>query len=317
MNRLIASLAVLTFASNSYAASAGAAFLKIDPSARSYALGQSGVVSALGAQAIGVNPANLMSLGRKMELLTSYSSLTEGVSYGHIAGAINRSLNKDLLVDAIGFSYTRLSVTGLEGRDSLGNRTGDFGSADSQMSLSLSGNAGKVRLGVTGKIVQSKIATYKANTAMAMDAGMSYSFRSFGKVMNLGASISNMGQDIKFIDQKDALPTSLNLGLTTQVGILNLMGGVRQQVMGKSETTMNLGMEFNLGMVSLRAGMNALGNSGGNKTSGTAGLMEGLSSGIGLRLGVARMDYAIGQESADLGISHRLSLTLQFGRRAE
>ena len=61
----------------------------------------------------------------------------------------------------------------------------------------------------------------------------------------------------------------------------------------------------------------ALGGVSGNKSSGGASsLFEGLSSGIGLRLGMARIDYAVGQQSADLGISQRLSLTLQFGKKA-
>jgi len=62
--------------------------------------------------------------------------------------------------------------------------------------------------------------------------------------------------------------------------------------------------------------VNALGGTKGNKTTGSAGIFEGLSSGIGLNLGNARVDYAVGQNSADLGISHRMSLTLQFGRKA-
>ncbi len=294
------------------AAQTGGAFLKIDPSARSYALGQSGAVAALGAESIGTNPANLMDMSRKMELMSAYSSISEDVSYAHIAGAVNRSMNKNLLVDAIGFSYTRLSVGGIDGRDSGGNKTADFGSVDSQMSMSLSGNAGKMKLGLTGKVVQSKIGEYKANTAFAGDFGMSWGFRSLGRNITAGASVSNFGQGIKYINQKDALPTTLNLGLGTAVGPLNLMGGLKQEFNGK--TAMNMGVEFNAGMVSLRAGMNALSGNKGNKTSNG---FDGLSSGVGFRIGNTRMDYAIGQASADLGVTQRLSLTLQFGRKPE
>ncbi len=306
--QLIAALVLSSASLN--AAVSGGSFLKIDPSARSYALGQSGAVAALGAEAMGTNPANLMNMSRKMEVMSAYSSLSEGVSYGHIAGAINRSVNKNLLVDAIGFSYTRLSVGGIDGRDSSGNKTSDFGSDDSQMSMSMSGNIGKMKVGVTGKVVQSKIGEYKANTAFAGDFGMSWGFRSLGRNITAGASLSNFGQGIKYINQKDALPTSMNLGLGTEVGPLNLMGGLKQELNGK--TAMNMGLEFNAGLVSLRAGMNALGGAKGSK-----GGFDGLSSGVGFRIGNSRMDYAVGQSSSDLGISHRLSLTLQFGKKAE
>ena len=311
-------LSIILLASQaSFAASTtAAAFLKMDSSARSYALGQSGVVSALGAEAIGSNPANLTDLSRKMELLTTYSSLTEGVSYAHIAGAVNRSMRKNMFVDALGFSYTSLAVSGLEGRDNSGNRTSDFGSSDSQMSISMAGNYKSLKLGLTGKIVQSKIASFKANTVFAADMGASCSFQSFGKAMTAGASLNNLGQQVTYLSEKDSLPTSLNMGLTTDVGPLSLTGGLTQKIK-TNETNMNFGMEFNFGMISLRAGVNALGGASAGRTGGAAGIFEGLSSGIGLKLGMARVDYALGQESADLGISQRMSLTLQFGKKAK
>lgn len=297
-----------------FASSTAGPFLKIDPSAKSYSMGQSGVVSALGAQAIGSNPANLISLPAKSELLSTYSSISQGVSYAHIAGAVNRSAKKNLMVDALGFSYTRLSVGDIQGRDSQGSLTGSFDSSDSQMSLSAAGNIRHLQLGITGKLVQSKIASYKANTVFAMDMGLAYGFKGFGRDMRAGLSLNNLGQGMKYLNQADPLPTALNLGLSANTGPLNLTGGLSQGLKGTG-TTLNFGVEFSMGIVSLRAGMNALGTKG-NKVSGAAGLLEGLSSGLGLRYGLARLDYAVGQGSADLGISHRMSLTLQFGKKA-
>jgi hypothetical protein len=315
MKRLIQAAAILLMgAVQAHAVASGASFLKINHSARSYALGDSGVVNAVGAEAIGANPGNLTEIGRKMEILSAYTSMTEGVSYAHIGGAINRSRKKNLMVDAIGFSYTRLSVSGLDGRDKTGAKTADFGSQDSQMSFSLGGKIGKkLSLGATGKMVQSKIGEYKANTVFAADFGASYSFKRLGKGMKAGVAINNLGQGMKYLNQKDPLPTALNLGLSANLGTMNLTGGVNQNIK-TNHTQMAFGMEMNLGMVSLRVGMNATGVKG-NKTSGTPGIFEGLSTGIGLNLGRTRMDYAVGQNSADLGISHRMSLTLQFGKK--
>src|SRR5437870_5826678 len=149
-------------------AASGAAFLKINTSARSYALGQNGATGATGAETIGLNPANLMELSRKIEIFTAYSNLMDGVSHAHIAGAINRSSYEDNLVDAFGFSYTSLAVGGMQGRDSDQQKTEDFDSEDRQMSMSLSGNSGRMRLGITGKIIQSRIGNNRANTALAM-----------------------------------------------------------------------------------------------------------------------------------------------------
>ena len=89
--RVLAALAVLVLSglrgAEGRAEPSGAAFLTIPSSPRAFSLGQSGAVSALGAQAVGANPANLGFLERKYEVFSSYGSLSQGAEYEHVAAA--------------------------------------------------------------------------------------------------------------------------------------------------------------------------------------------------------------------------------------
>src|SRR5277367_3189457 len=90
----------------------GAAFLIIPTSPRAYSMGQSEAVAALGAQAIGANPANLGLMTHSYELFTSYASAMDNGQYGHIAAAFSTpSLG---LVDSLGLSVTRFQINGLQ-----------------------------------------------------------------------------------------------------------------------------------------------------------------------------------------------------------
>ena len=55
---------------------------------------------------------------------------------------------------------------------------------------------------------------------MAVDMGMSYGFKTLGKHMRMGASVTNLGQGMKYVNQKDSLPTAMNLGINAEVGFM-------------------------------------------------------------------------------------------------
>src|SRR5690348_10340155 len=108
---LIFSISLLPFSiSPLFAQTSGAAFLKIDPSPRSYALASADAVAVSGAQAIGQNPANIGLMSQKYEVFTSYETLLDGTQYGHAAVALNPSFLPDSLdsIDGLAFSITRL-----------------------------------------------------------------------------------------------------------------------------------------------------------------------------------------------------------------
>lgn len=59
------------------------------------------------------------------------------------------------------------------------------------------------------------------------------------------------------------------------------------------------------------------GELGAEYAGGTAGILEGLSIGVELRIGSARIDYALGREERICGPLPQDELTFQFGRRQQ
>ena len=46
-------------------------------------------------------------------------------------------------------------------------------------------------------------------------------------------------------------------------------------------------------------------------------LLGGLSGGIGIKFGAARLDYAMSPQAADYGPTHRVALSVQWGSRVQ
>ena len=122
-----------------YADPTGAAFIKVNPSPRSYALAGSNIASSFGAEGAYTNPAGLAAIDRRYEVFSSFSSMLEGASYSHVSFGINRDTSKKHIIDGLGFNYTRLGVGDLEARDRSGQATGSFSSQEN-FSLSLVAN---------------------------------------------------------------------------------------------------------------------------------------------------------------------------------
>jgi len=299
------------------AGQSGAAFLKIDPSAKAYAMGRVNVVSALGSQAIGANPANLQHLNQKYEFFSVFSNMLGGAQYGH--GAIAMKMGDRIpYINSLGLSFTRLSIGGLEGRDSQGIKTTkSLGAEDTAIGLSASGKTKSgVELGATVKSLHSSLAGYKSNSVMAMDAGLGYTVKRFSKPVRLGMSINNAGQGMKFINQTDPLPTTINVGVGLEFGIAKVNLGA-SRMMEDGKMTPSLGMELNFTRVALRAGYRARvdGRNLALDSQSTAGkLFNGFTTGLGLNLGKATLDYALGQQAVEYGMTHRIALTIGWGK---
>jgi len=318
-NSLLSSILIIALVVPARSGQSGASFLKIDPSARSYALGRSQVISSLGAEAVGANAANLDVLGRKYEMFSTYSNLFEGVRYLHVSGALSRSYpGSNKWVDALGFSITDLNVSGLEGRDGSGNKVGSFAYGTSVYALSASGRIMQnLSLGMTVKTLKSQIGNYGTGFNLATDFGASYDLKGFRAPAKLGLSLNNMGSAISFRNQKDPLPTSFNIGVQFLLGPAAIVVGA-SQLINDGITEMNTGVEYGIGPVALRVGYRGSAGNGSNPAldnqKGTSKILNALSTGIGFKIKSIKMDYAIGQESAELGMSHRLSFTMGWGK---
>ncbi len=89
--------------------------------------------------------------------------------------------------------------------------------------------------------------------------------------------------------------------------------GVNRQ-MNEGTTSMSLGFEFGAGPMSLRASYRSDSGASGMKSSKGAGqIAENFSTGMGFKFGSFKLDYAISQPSEQLGMSHRMGLTFEWG----
>lgn len=311
---ILSSLVVTAFFLETAQVSAktGAAFLKVDPSPRSFAMGGTNSVMAFGAQAIGANPANLGVVKKKFEMLTSYSNLVTNEQYSHVAFAINRNTNRRHLIEGVGLSVTHLKVSDIDGRDRSGGKTGSFGSLDRSISLTASSLVtNSLRLGMTGKFITSELAGYSSGLTMAGDFGMNYDISRDRMPMSFGLALRNFGQGIKYLNQTDSMPTSVDAGVGVGIGPGTIVMELNQLI-NEQKTNFGVGMEFGVGPVSLRAGL----SSAANRTVAQdrfVSAIQNFSSGIGLKLGTMKLDYALSSQLGDFGLTHRVSLTLQWG----
>lgn len=296
------------------AQTSGAAFLSITPSARSYSLGLSNVVSALGAQAIGANPANLGLMNERFEAFSAYASLMDGMQYEHLSAAFS-PVSEPFGMDGFGLSVTRLQIGGLQEADANANQTGNSFAAGS-MAVSLSGSAkltSDLRVGLTGKAIQSQIGSYRSGTSLGSDLGLTYTLSQFRQPVSVGASVTNMGQGLKFLDQRDPLPTAANLGMAVPFGPAMAVVEVNRLINDK-KTEVGMGMEYGIGPVALRAGYLAQ-NQAGNLALQDARnkFLAGLSFGLGVHAGPVKLDYAVSQQAVEFGTTQRVALSLAWG----
>lgn len=293
----------------------GAAFLGVTPSPRSYALGMSNAVSSLGAESLGANPANLGLMTDRFEAFTAYASLMDGAQYQHLAAAFAPDYAS--VLSGIGVSVTRLQTGGIQGADASGNMTGaSFGSSD--MAVTLGGAfkpAPNLLLGVSLKAIQSELAGYKSNTARAADLGLTYTFPQFGRPISVGFSVTNLGEGLKYISQTDPLPMAADLGVALPLGPALAVVEVNRRVRER-QTTVSSGLEVGLGPVSFRAGLltqNNGANLAAKDQTGAARMLNGLSGGLGLKVGAVKFDYAISQQAVEFGTTQRVAFSVRWG----
>ena len=288
----------------------GAAFLSVDPSVRSVALG--GVTTAArGAQAVGANPALITPEQDGSEFYASFSQLLEDSTNGHVAVASRYSP-----ITTWALSGTFLGSSGDSvGRDLFGQPTGvDTGSRHVTAAGALSRDFGRgIRGGVAGKMIQSTLAGETSGITWALDAGVAFTV----KEVLVSAALNHLGPGIQYIDQRDDLPRQFRLDGAWEPGPLSLMAGYHQSLAGAGSEAM-MGFEYRLGVLALRAGLRtSLGGADdlAFNSQGTADqLMDNLTTGFGLKISPRlRMDYAFQQSTSDLGATHSLGLAWTWG----
>lgn len=285
------------------AVNAGAAFLKIDTGARPTAMGGAYTALADDVNALYYNPGGLAHLKRR-EVGATHAQWLGNTTFDFLGYAMPTKYG------SFGLGVTRLGLGDIKNRDANRNVSGSFQASDTAYTLGYSRSVARwTGLGANLKYLQSRIGQYSAS-AVAFDLGVHQ--RIPGRPLSLGFSVLNLGNGMKFLDQRDPLPLSIGVGASYRIaGAMQLTMDVRREVYDR-ETNFSIGSEYALlPTLAVRAGyISTLAQQTGSSSGGLDAL-GGLGGGLGLKLGRYRFDYTF-TPYGNLGNAQRLSLGAKF-----
>jgi len=307
---LLGALAFLTSSSLFAASGSGteaASFLDIPVGARPAALG--GAYTALAEDAYSPvwNPAGV-AFNDQLQLAGQHLSYLESIHYEYAGVVIPFRSNRQSgeVRHGMGASIQYLGTGDMTGRDRNGGLTGDFSSHYAAYSLTYAHRIGsKGAIGLTGKWINAKISDVGAD-AQAVDVGSLY--RATDR-LTLGASLVNLGSELKFLQDGGDLPLAVKAGAAYRIGRSWLFAaeGVHRKT---GLTSGHVGAEWMpLSLISVRAGYRT-------DISKELSAISGLSAGMGLHLWGQEFAYAW-VPYGELGNTQYFSLLARFGTAAE
>lgn len=306
MKRVLASLTALAVAAGvagaAEAGSSAAAFLKIGVGARAVGMGEAAAAVAAGPEALYWNPAGLAAYERGAVSFT-HNEWLEDVRYEYLG------LSYPLLnVGTFAFTAGRVSMGEIEGRNEQGDPTGTFNASDMALSLGYARRLLKIlTVGVGAEYVTEKIEAESAAT-FAGTAGAIVDTPLAG--LAAGVSASNVGGELKFIEEGDPLPMVVRGGLAYLLpfgGEANRLTVAADAVKfnDSDDVKVNGGVEYwFMGTVAARAGYKA--NYDEDGVTGGLGFKYAASERLGLAADYAYADMGV------FGATHRISLGMLF-----
>ena len=292
-------------------ASSGVSFLKLGVGARALGLGSAYTAVANDVTSLHWNPAGLSRL-EKNELSATHAELFADMRFDSLGYAHPTSKG------AFGIGAVYLNQGELEGRGESREQTGNFTASDMVVTLGWGGQfRQKSGLGASAKVIQSKISGY-SSTGLAFDAGFQSSLSALtGSPIQVGFAVQNMGPKMTFLDQSFNLPLTLAAGAGYPVLKNLLLSADMKYQPYDSRTSFSAGAEFSpVSILSLRAGyltnaVRSVGPVNSNNITEKVSNLSGLGLGMGLKLGLAGVDYSF-TPAGELGNTQRISLSMKF-----
>jgi long-subunit fatty acid transport protein len=296
----VLTLSFIVLFSSSLCAGTGASsgnFLKISAYSRGMAMGGAWVAAAEGTGALYYNPAGI---GRKGagELSVSHSELLQDLKLENVSVACPFGKGSGV---GLGVSY--LGYGAIAGYDVSGSSTGDVSAYSLLVVVGFSQRINSnLSLGVAVKPVFERLGGYSART-ITTDIGLIADLGQF----SLGAQVANWGGEIKFVNDKLSLPTSLRVGLayrTLGANSVISLGGARDS---QGLYALSSGIEYHYNQnLTLRSGYSSTLQNQSNAS-------DGFSFGIGLNMQSIGADYSY-RPSGSLDGMHQITASYHFGK---
>lgn len=288
------------------AQSSAAQFLNLGSGARALGMGEAYTAVADDISSVYYNPAGLAGGDAGREVAFSHAWHLQDTAVSQLA----------YMRRPWALSVTYFSAGDLEGRDPLGNPTGDFSARDVAAQVSRGLKLGPLQAGVSGKVISQRIKSSGA-TSLAADLGLLY--RLPGTSYSLGAALTNLGTRVKFEEESYPLPLKFKAGAAGELAGGKLLLALDAEFPNDAPAAARLGAEYRgVEGMALRLGYrtytgaqrDAVLAEGYGGVSGFSS-MYGFFAGVGFAYSGFKLDYAL-LPYGDLGSAHRFSLGLKF-----
>ncbi|MCK4935562.1 MAG: PorV/PorQ family protein [Elusimicrobiales bacterium] len=278
----------------------GADFLNIEMGAKPGAMGSAYTAMSNDINSIYYNTAGLAFMNKRE------------LSFMHADGMMDNSYDFAAMAFPIkdfkaAFSFAKFSHGTFDTRSANRSSAGNFDASDMVMSFALARKiTGSSGIGLGIKFLSSNIANYSAN-ALAFDMGINHRIDS-QLPLALGISVRNLGYGMKFINERENLPLSINAGAALGImSAINLSMDIKRMVYDK-KTFLSFGTEYNvMGGLSLRGGYSSMALDGGSQD-----IAGSISGGIGLKTANnMTVDYSF-TPMGEFETVNKLSLSYNF-----
>ncbi|MCB4755421.1 MAG: PorV/PorQ family protein [Elusimicrobia bacterium] len=292
-------LPIFSFAANKNVGTSGAQFLKIGAGARTTAMGDAFVGIADDVNAVYFNPAGLTQLERP-ELTAMHTQWIQDISYDYGAFACPTKIG------VFGLSATTLKVDDIPKRGADEGNIGDFEVMDAAYTLSYARTLfSNFSIGLTGRHMRQEIDNVLATT-WGGDVGLFQKFERWP--LSIGLAVKHFGQEVKFQEESDPQPLTVDAGVGSYLFRKKLTVGVDVKKPRDNDLQYGVGAEWKQRLIkefrtAVRAGYN---------TSGTdADGASGIAMGAGLGFMSLQLDFAW-VPFGDLGNTFRYAASFRF-----
>ncbi len=298
---LVLALAMVSVgaAANKKVGTSGAQFLKIGAGARPTAMGEAFVGIADDVIAVYYNPAGLGFISRP-QMTAMHTQWFQGMDYDF--GAFAYPTNHG----AFALSAATLKADDIARRGADESEQGDFGSLDAAYALSYARNMGpQLSLGLTARYLKQEIDSASAG-AWGGDAGILKRLERYP--VSVGLAVLHFGQEVKFNEEGDPQPLTIDLGFGVDLFRDRLKLGLNTKKPRDNDMQYGVGSEWKQPLgEDFRAALRAGYNSAGTDPDGTTGIS------LGAGLGFRQIDFDFAWVPfGDLGNTFRYAIVAKF-----